>query len=241
MHSSPLLFGSEFPTAVRDGDAPILRSAPLAEAFADYHPQDRIVIVAPDWEETFVQNAAGVAALTALFYDALRATGKPFYSYPSHYLLFCQHADGIHTRRGPQAMTPAAAGKPWGHLDVWPETQWLGSAPDTSSLLRQIFALHTHRLFWPEDLPVVPAGEPLPSYLRLILASRLKAVYLYNTAEPTLRIEASPRACELLDAGPRLFAADFSPPRESRYRVIDGEAFAARVGACFAKAPPPHD
>ena len=237
MHSSPLLFASEFQATRHDPARPTAEPVALADAFADYHSQDRVVIIANRWEDTFVQNAAGITALTAMFYDAQRATGKPFYTYPSHFLLICEGPDGIKTRTGVRPLAIGAAGRPWGHLDVWPETQWIGVAPDTGSLLKAVFALHAHRLFWPEDLFIAASGAPLPSYMRLILGSRLKAVYLYNTASPNLRIGASARAREMLEITPKLFASDFAPPTESKYRSIDSEAFLTLVDGCFEKSP----
>ena len=211
----------------------------LADVFADYHPQDRVAVVSPVWEEAFVENAVALTALTALFYDAQRKSGRPFFDYPSHYLLLCRHAESIQTRRGLQALSVEEAGRPWGQVDLWPETQWLGVAPDAASLLRAIFALHTHRLFWPEHYPVVAPEQPLPAYMRRILASRLKAVYLYNSTMANWEIGASPGAQELLAPTPGLFAADFPPPVRNAHRVVDSETFLTMVDACFAKEPVP--
>ncbi|MBL9215690.1 MAG: hypothetical protein JNG83_09465 [Opitutaceae bacterium] len=237
MHSSPVLFAPEFRASRRrpGGD----ESAPLdlAEVFPDYHAQDRVAIVAPTWEDSFLANAAGVCALTALFYDAQRATRRPFYTYPSHYLLLCHGAEGLPTRQGVRPLSPEKAGYPWGSLDVWPETQWLAVPRDTSALLRTIFAQHIHRLLWPESLPIEFSGPPLPGYMRLIIGSRLKSVHYYDAAEPDLRIEASARAHAILDHAPRLFAGDFAPPRESRYRTVAPADFMARVAAGFGPAP----
>ena len=112
MHSSSLLFASEF-QVFQPG---IFGRIPLAEAFADYHPQDRTVIVSSVWEDAFEQNAVAVTALTALFYDALRALARPFYTYPSHYLLVCKGADGIRTRSGASTGDPSTPGRWWAEV-----------------------------------------------------------------------------------------------------------------------------
>ena len=229
MHSSSLLFASEF-QAFQLG---ITGTIALADAFSGYHPQDRTVIVSLVWEDAFLQNAVAVTALTALFYDAQRALGPPFYTYPSHYLLACKGADGIRTRGGAIPLSVQEAGRPWGHLDLWPDTQWIEASSDAISLLQTIFALHAHRVFWPEDMAVGFVGKRLPGYVRRILASRLKAVYFYNPAAPNLEIAASAGARKLLERTPQLFPGGFPPPDRGRYRVVEGEAFLSRFDDCF--------
>jgi hypothetical protein len=238
MHSAPRLFGQEFPVVNLGAAGASSRASSLADAFPDYHAQDRTAVVAPDWEAGFVQNAAAVTALTALFYDAQRSSGRLFYTYPSHYLLLSRDDRGICTSGAAKPASLAAAGRPWGNLDVWPETQWSEGPGDTISLLRAIFALHAHRVFWPEDHAVTLVGARLPHYVRLILASRLKAVYFYNTAAPSLEISLSAGARELLAATPRVFSPQFLAPERGRYRVVDSETFLRPFESCFEAAPP---
>jgi hypothetical protein len=237
VHSSPLLFAPEFRATRRGSASGELEPASLADIFPDYHDQDRVAVVANTWEESFLRNAAGITALTALFYDAQRATGKSFYTYPSHYLLLCEDPQGVATRTGRRHLSTEEAGRPWSNVDVWPETQWLRVAPDAISLLRMVFAQHIHRLFWPRDLPVTAFGQLLPGYMRLIIESRLKAVYFYNSSEPNLQIEASPKARELLGLSPKYFPTAVTPPTESWYRVEPKEKFMQLVAGCFEKTP----
>ena len=241
MHSSPFLFGKEFKATRLASVNGGFGATSVADAFADYHSQDRVAIITPDWEAGFAQNAVAVTALTALFYDAQRSLGRAFYTYPSHYLLVCRDADGIRTSGASKPPSLQAAGRPWSHLDVWPETQWSEVPSDTSSLLRTIFALHAHRVFWPEDLPLSAKGERLPAYIRLILASRLKAVYFYNSAAPNLEITASAGARELLEATPKFFSPGFVPPDRGQYRIVDPKSFLDTVADCFETAPPASD
>ena len=154
----------------------------MADAFSGYHPQDRTVIVSLVWEDAFLQNAVAVTALTALFYDAQRALGPPFYTYPSHYLLACKGADGIRTRGGAIPLSVQEAGRPWGHLDLWPDTQWIeASRVLAEHLIEGGGQQPEQRIRYLSEL--VLSHDPSPR-MESVLQHSLKQMEEHYTADP---------------------------------------------------------
>jgi hypothetical protein len=64
-------------------------------------------------------------------------------------------------------------------------------------MLKKVFDWQINHLFWPEDSMPGPCAAAFPDYVRKLLEARLKTVYYYNTACPTLELRVSPPVEEM--------------------------------------------
>jgi hypothetical protein len=131
--------------------------------------------------------------LTTAFYDVLRQQSPTFYDYPHHFAFLDVNDDGVSTAGRRVQLDLAAVGSPWGALDVWPESNWIVASGTVDGMLKKVFDWQINHLFWPEAFMPGPRAAALPDYVRKLLAARLKTVYYYNTACPTLELRVSPR------------------------------------------------
>jgi hypothetical protein len=155
-------------------------------------------VVSPYLEDGVYHTGAALLALATVFYETLRARGGDFYDYPQHFALFPVDEEGMRTRQGRRPFDAALVRGPWGHLDVWPDTNWLTAGGTATALIHKVYGLHIQRLFWPEALRASGDETALPAGMQRLLQSRLKAVYLYDTADPNVEIGASPTAEQIL-------------------------------------------
>ena len=89
----------------------------------------------------------------------------------------------------------------------------LRQRPDATSLLRTIFALHAHRVFWPADMAVGPRREAIAGICAPDTGLPIEGGLISaDPAVPNLEIEASAGARKLLERTPQLFSADFPQP-----------------------------
>ncbi len=158
---------------------------------ADYHIRDRAAVISTYWEEGILGAGRSLLALTASFYQTLRAESMPFFDYPQHFVLLGIEGDRVCTRQNRSSISKAEATAPWSALDVWPESQWRFCAPEPSVLLYEVFALQINRLFWPEHLRPSGSQPLLPAYVRKLLLARLQSVYYYDAVEPDLEISVA--------------------------------------------------
>lgn len=228
MHSSPYLFPEQI-SALR---LPEGKQCGLHEIFPDYHPQDRVAVVSHVWEDAFEGAAAALTALTALFYEAQRSSGKPFFNYPAHYLLIHQDLQNVRTRSGHEALTEGLA-RPWALLDVWPDTQWIAMPDDAHALLNSLFTLHIHRVFLPARFAQTGQGPLLPDYARKMMGSRLKSVCLYHADHPDFRLETTAYAGELVAKAAKALNPSLPAPLRADYRRMESGAFLDRCAGCF--------
>ena len=170
MHTSEILDPADC-TLCRCGTSGATET-PFASWFPDYHPEDRIAVVAGNALDTVLVTGGMFLGCTALFYDRLRSRGERFYDYPRHWVMVAGDRDA-------RRMAPA-----WSWLDVWPDSQWVETAPNRSDLLNHIFRLQINRLFWPET-GFAEIGEVLPIHVRRLLESRVKSICYYGAEHPT--------------------------------------------------------
>lgn len=182
MHTSTLLTPADFSFERRvagRGEA-----ISLAQAFPDYHPQDRVAVVWSDASAAVVRTGVGILALTTAFYESLRQQqAGEFFDYPQHFSLeFATNA--------PEA-TPESApvnehGRAWSMLDVWPECKRKTIRGGVSEALAAIFELQINRVFWPASwwsrVGHEPAGA-VPNHIARMLRTSLKQTLLYRDAD----------------------------------------------------------
>jgi hypothetical protein len=205
-----------------------------------YHEKDRIGVVSPYIEDGLACSSTAVLALCTLFYDRLRDKEEAFFDYPQHFAFIDINADGVNTQTGRRPCRLQQLGAGWGHLDVWPESQWIASGHRAGDFLRRVYEFHIDCLFWPEGF--IPQkdnpAEKLPSYARRLLNQRLKAVYLYRPEEGDFEIKCTPTAKKIINQSQINLAETLSlntQPMDkiSRYRLIDPAMFLAQMEDCF--------
>lgn len=115
-----------------------------------------------------------------------------------------------------------------------------------------MFDWQINRLFWPEAFLPRPGEAAFPDYIRKIFSARLKTVYYYNTAHPTLEIRVTPPVEAMLQRsmsrlpevpdGITLVASDTVPVHDTtvpylrRYRQVSVQDFLTAMQPCFADA-----
>jgi hypothetical protein len=232
MHTSSLLQTSDFRyrRVDRSGSVPV----EFADLFPDYHELDRVGVVSLRVEDGIRYAGGALLALTTAFYEALRSRGGPFFNYPQHFALlgFEEAATGA------AAPDLGAVGPAWSNLDVWPESNWIAAPATATGMLRSVFDLQINRLFWPEELvPRQPAAR-LPGYTRRILGSRLKAVYHYGPAAPTMEVEGAPNVASLLRRSLQRLCAESDEEMEALlgtqgFRRVSASEFLETMAGCF--------
>lgn len=253
MHTSHLLQSGDFQYWHRAQDG--LVQVDFDQCFPDYHSVDRMGVVSPHLEDGALYTSYALLAVTTTFYDSLRARGGAFFDYPYHFAFCDVTAEGVATRHGRLSLDADAFGAPWSGLDVWPESQWIRTAGSVESMLHHVFARHINCLFWPECFMPAAGAEPLPVYVKPLLAARLKTVYYYATAQPDVEIHVNATVENLVrekslarlpervrDAVLAPQAAASASPTESpfpyveRYRRVPVDTFLADMAPCMQSA-----
>ena len=212
MHTSHILDRGHFGFTRNGG------TADATTLFPDYHSQDRIGVVAPVYEEGLECCGGTVLALTTLFYDAQRASGRNFFTYPQHFCVLAWNAEGVRIRRGHVKATRNTVGQAWCKLDVWPDNRWLAADPTPAAMLKAVFDHQLNRLFWPAGFwPKADAAPALPDFARAILETDLKQVLLYG-GDGDISVIASAPAAKLVATAQRHapVAMTSAPVRERR-------------------------
>jgi hypothetical protein len=236
MHTSTVLQSSDFRYWRIEQDVSV--TADFASLFPDYHELDRVGVVSLSLEDGIRQAGSVLLALTTAFYDTQRAKGEPFFNYPQHFALLGGSRGKIQTRSGAVPLSADVIGPFWGNLDVWPESNWHLAPATVEGMLRKVFDLQINRLFWPEGfLPELPSTR-LPDYMWRILRSRLKAVYHYDAAAPTMKIEGTPKAARIVEQSLRALPAGSGELRETlpgveRFRQVSASEFLETMTCCF--------
>ncbi len=238
MHTSTLLKSRDF-RFIRHASR-TLESQIITDSFPAYHEKDRLGIVSPYVEDGLAYSSAAVLALCTAFYDRLRAKERPFFDYPQHFAFMDMNEDGVNTRKGRRPCQMQQLGSAWGHLDVWPETQWIASGNQVEDFLKKIFEFHIHCLFWPEDLIPAQDGptQKLPSYVKRLLGERLKTVYFYRSETTDIEIKCSHEAHKIINQS-RSNLADVlslkvdSIDQMSSYRQVEPAVFLTRMEKYF--------
>lgn len=202
---------------------------------ADYHSRDRSAVISTYWEEGILGAGRSLLAMTAFFYQSLRANDTPFFDYPQHFVLLGAQEGNICRRQHRSALSKAEATAPWSALDVWPESQWRFCVPEPSVLLYEIFALQINRLFWPESLIASADQSTLPSHVRKLLRARLQSVYYYDATDPDLEISTAHVADDFWRKSiAPLGAAPIDIEPADRLRCVTPEQFLSDFASCFA-------
>lgn len=236
MHTSTVLQSSDFRYRRREQAENI--PVEFASLFPDYHELDRVGVVTLSLEDGILEVGGTLLALTTAFYDVQRAKGELFFNYPQHFALFGESEGKIQTRSGAIPFSAEVIGSPWGNLDVWPESNWHGAPATAEGMLRKVFDLQINRLFWPEGfLPQEPAAR-LAEYVQSLLRSRLKAIYYFHAAVPTMEVEGAPKAARIVQKSLRALsieadAATETLPRVERFRQVLPAEFLATMDNCF--------
>ena len=245
MHTSSIFASSDFQYWHLDGNGGTqVDFATFCPAYSEF---DRVGVVCPHLEDGVLNTAYALLGITTSFYDIHRARGDEFFNYPQHFAFIAATADGVSTRGGPLPLERNAMGAPWSNLDVWPESQWVEAPTAATGMLEKVFALHISRLFWPEAYLPVAGGEPLPSYVRRLLPARLKSVFYYDSAAPTIEIRASGKVEDMTrksvdhlpenPANPLDYKRpqiDAKLPYCESYRQVEVNAFLEEMHSCFA-------
>lgn len=176
MHSSAILTSPQFAFAANDSSGD--REQPFEQFFPDYHPLDRVGVIAPLADRGITGTAYGVMALTTAFYDVLRAKGGAFFNYPQHFCILDSTANGTNSSYG---LIADDFRIPWCGLDVWPESKIHSAGNTPKAMLYAAFSLQLTRIFWPADFVAADDGEPLPGYARELLRFNVKQVLYYNS------------------------------------------------------------
>jgi len=193
MHTSEILAAGDFAYAVGE------TSARFDAVFPAYHPQDRVGIVAPVYEDGLAHCAASVLALTTRFYDHQRVTARDFFTYPQHFCVLAWDDQGVKTRASRIHVERDAVGEPWCKLDVWPGNRWIAAGDRPGDLLKAVFDNQINRVFWPAGVwPSADDGAILPAFARDILASDLKQVVLYGSDRPDITVTAGEAPAKLV-------------------------------------------
>ena len=239
MHTSTILEAGHF--AYHRLGPDVEPSAAGFEALCpDYHPQDRLGIVAVPFEAGLRHTGLAVLAWTTAFYDALRRDHPDgFYDYPQHYLFYAADEHGPVTETEPGTLTDKAVGS-WGRLDLWPDCKRVSSPDSVSDLVRRLFEYEINRLLWPRHLTASADEVRLPNYMARMLRTRLKGVYLYGSDSPTIEIRAAEPALlltrETREQAGLSAAGDASDPATETYEQVDGGHFLDRfLGPVFEK------
>lgn len=189
MHTSKALKRSDYRIYQCDGGE---RNEVSFESFyPDYERTDRVVVVSPMLEDGVVNTGYTLLAITAEFYGSLWKEKEDFYAYPYHFGIFDVNQEGVAIDQTRMPISEDVFGA-WSWLDVWPQSQWLHSEGDVVSMLESVFSSQAQCVFWPEDFFLSSeAVRKLPCYVRPLLESRLKCVYLYNSEQPNFEIHVS--------------------------------------------------
>jgi hypothetical protein len=217
-----------------------------------YHAQDRVGVVAPGLDTGVYHTGYALLALATAFYDVLRQGATPFFDYPHHFAFLDVDARGVATHGQRVALSLEALGGPWGALDVWPESNWIVAPGSVDGMLKKVFDWQINRLFWPEDFLPGAQATVFPDYVRKLLQTRLKTVYYYNTARPTVEIRVTQPVEEMLQRsrsrlpqvpdGTTSVVWDTPPvpattfPYLRGYRQVPVEEFLRAMHSCFAAA-----
>ena len=186
MHTSKVLQPEHFRFTRPAGDEPLAFDA----LCPDYHPQDRIAVVAPHFDTGVLHTAYALLAFTTAFYDALRQRHDQFFDYPQHFCILDADGATVATSRGRVPADTDALGGAWTNLDVWPECKWHTAAGTPAAMLQKVFDLQINRVLWPADFRGDDAPA-LPGHVRATLNTYLKQVWYYNAATPTLELRAA--------------------------------------------------
>ena len=233
MHTSSRLSAGDF--TYRQQQASGWVEAGFDDFCPNYEQGERVGVVNQRLEDGVLQVGCALLAMTTAFYDELRRQPGPFFNYPQHFAFLAAGADGFYTRQGPKALQQADLGGPWGNLDVWPESQWIECGDRVADMLGRVGAFQITRLFWPAAWRPDGDEKPLPSYWAKLLRARLKGVYYYGGAEPTVEIAAGPPVVELVTGSAARLPAPAAPPvGVEGHQVVEVDVFMADMAGAFA-------
>ncbi len=242
MHTSERIAQSDFVYRRLSGSESDILS--FADAYPDYHPQDRVGLISPRLEDGIFGAAAAVLGLATGFYDCLRSKAKPFFNYPQHLVFIGGQGSSIHTRNGDFNLTVEEWGGPWGWLDVWPETNWHLCPSTPVSMLDAVYRHQVNRVFWPASFLPDEVDRPLKDYARRLLSSRLKSVWYYDSPEADVEVQASESAADIikesLERLPRPGVDDLHTGKPAsrqciynRFKIVEPQAFLQDMAVCF--------
>jgi hypothetical protein len=218
MHTRAILRFDHFRTSGAEGRCPL----GFPHLCPEYHPQDRIAVVAPQLDAAVSGTARALLACTTAFYDASRDRGNDYFDYPQHFCILDADGQTVNTTRGRVEADIAAVAAAWSNLDVWPECKWHCTDGTSNAMLRKVFELQIDRVFWPEGFSTPDDDPPLPAYMRRTLMSHLKQVCYYNASEPTVNIHAGGPALELVKASLARLPGDDSCGRATGQELRPG-------------------
>jgi hypothetical protein len=214
MHTSKLLSSSDFQFRRLDREGAV--GIDFDKFCPDYHELDRTGVVSPCLEDGVFDAGYAILAMTTAFYDVLRSRMDDFFEYPQHLAFLDMNDEGVNALRGRLRIDRGTIGKPWGNLDVWPESNWIATTGTVSGMLHKVYDLHINRLFWPEDFVPGPDEAILPAYVRRkMLKTRLTAVTYYSTSAPNVEVLVTQPVEDVVQA-----SVDRLPEGEGRFREV---------------------
>jgi hypothetical protein len=167
------------------------RQAGLAAFCPDYQGSDRIGVVSPHLEDGILYTGYALLALTTAFSDRWRAQTDTFFDYPHHFAFLDVTRQGVALGDQRLPLPLEELGRPWGGLDVWPDSNWILTSGHPMGMLKKVFDWQISRLFWPYGFVPARTADPLPVHVWRLLRTRLQTVYYYNTPHPTHEIRAT--------------------------------------------------
>jgi hypothetical protein len=237
MHTSSRLTSTDF--VYRKINRAAVSSILFSDLFPDYHPLDRVGVVAPCLEDGPQRCAAILLSVTTEFYNAGRSQSTSFFDYPRHFGLIGGYGSSINTRLGSVTLTVEEMGQSWGWLDVWPESAWVVTPPGPVDMLDQVFRHQINRLLWPSGWMPALSGRRLPDYYRKMMAHRLKSVWYYGDGNGNMEIQCSRTAEDIIRESLERLPPALQDTREEKvanpavYRIGEVEEFLQAMSACF--------
>ena len=233
MHTSTILRSEHFQYRCLDGGA--LAPADFDALWPEYHALDRLGIVSGPFESGLRHTGLAGLAWTTAFYDVMRATHPDgFFNYPQHYLFYM-----VDEGTAVENEVSGGAMKAWSHLDVWPDCKRVASPGSVTNLVERLFNFEINRVLWPCSLTASGEDGTLPEYVKHMLHTRLKDVYIYGSDSPTLEIRAAEPATRLTREAAEyagLGAAPIEAAFETHERIGVGEFLNDYLGSAFEKA-----
>lgn len=192
--------------------------------FADWSPDHRVAVVAPDPAADLVRVAGVVLAWTHRFYERVDVGSEQFVDYPSHYVLAGEH--GAEPRMlGPSKQAPWSAA--WCRIDVWPSIRHLVAHPDAATMATAALMVEPTHLLWPSRLTWPKDAHirlgPGDAVTRRMLRARLEAVWLYGDdlegAAGAWRLSWSGGAAQLTQEAVQRLPGSHVEPRPEQWFV----------------------
>ena len=215
------------------------------EAYPDYHRQDRVGIVSPQFEDGISGTASAILSLATGFYDCLRSSQETFFDYPQHLVFIGSQGSDAITYGKENRLSLENCGRSWGWLDVWPATNWNLCPATPESMLDAVYRNQINRVFWPASFLPVEVENPLSNYAQKLLNSRLKSVWYYDCSEADMEVQISKSVENIIRESVEMNSlreigdkcqggAAHKLSINNRFKMVKPEEFIEDMSVCFS-------